>query len=305
MGAPLERAPAPPPVKARAPVVGIFGKHPGWPDHIALPLESAALRELRSRLYDGIRAAISRGARGEKAAGRILPFGHRFCAAGISGEGGWVIGRVWESADAVGRREYPMAACVHVFGGDCQAAMAVSAGPLAALEAACRAATTQAQVLAALAAAAKECGSMAAAAAAHQKAAASVVGGVDDLPAPRPPAKKNVDAAMAASVSWDWLAELALLAQAQWRRFRFRGRAARHKGVRLRRRDASAEAALCQWAGSAQRRIAGRAAVFAACADGELWVDLVVGELTPAAVVRLRIAGSFRGSGRTEIGLAE
>jgi hypothetical protein len=262
-------------VPPRLAVAGIFGKHPAWPDHIALPLESAALRSLRGRLYDGIRSAIARGAWGQRAAGSTIAFGHWFCAAGMSDEGGWIVGRLWESRDAVGRSEYPMVACVHLFAGSCAAAIAAAGTVLSELEVACRTATTQSPVLAAVERAAGDAAVAAAALAA--------------TPLPHAPARAPVDSATAAAVSWEWAEQLWQLCKAARQRFRFRNTPARMRGVRLHARGGSAGAALCHWASTAAQRARGRGAVFAACPDGMLWVDVVVGDLMPAAVERLRV----------------
>lgn len=249
----------------RASVVGIFGKHPAWPDHLALPLQSATLAQLRRRLYDGIRAAVERGTWSDPAAGRVIPFGHTFCATAMGDETGWVVGRLWESSDAIGRREYPLVACVHVYDVDCVAAFALAVPVLRQLESTCRTAASQAEVLAALSDAQ-------AAVAAHLTAVATI-----DPPAP------------GATKPRDWLAALLVLVKKELRRIRFHGRPARTKGLRLHRRHFSADAALCRWASPARRRLPQRTAIFAACADSGTWIDLVSGELTKDAVGRLRL----------------
>jgi hypothetical protein len=132
-----------------SPTVGVFGKHPGWPDHLALPLRSAALREFRQFLYNtGIRAVIERGIWGElEISGQAIPFGHSF----LSGAGrSWIVGRLWTSADQIGRREYPMVACVHFAQARAADALAMAGPVLERLEAACRNANTSEQVLAAI-----------------------------------------------------------------------------------------------------------------------------------------------------------
>lgn len=131
------------------PVVGIFGKHPGWADHLALPLESVALREFRRVLYNtGIRAVIERGIWSEwEASGQAIPFEHSF----LSGGGrSWIVGRLWASVDQIGRREYPMVVCVHFPNVGAADAVTMAGAVLERLETACRNANTAQRVLAAM-----------------------------------------------------------------------------------------------------------------------------------------------------------
>jgi hypothetical protein len=97
--------------------LGVFGKHPGWNDHIDdLGLETAFLVDLKRTLYvEGIGRNIDSGHWQRLATENRLPaFGHVFVfrvGADIAA------GRMWPSRDGRGRSAYPMIACVHVHGG--------------------------------------------------------------------------------------------------------------------------------------------------------------------------------------------
>lgn len=95
----------------------LFGKHPGWDDHMEdLGLVTQRLVDVRRALYaEGIAGNIDSGA-WEKLApdAKLTRFDHalvwRFAGAG-SDE--FVYARLWASRDARGRDKYPMVACFH------------------------------------------------------------------------------------------------------------------------------------------------------------------------------------------------
>ena len=91
---------------------GIFGKHPGWNDHIEdLPLPTHSMAVAKQLLYvQGIGSQISSGAWSRLAAdARLADFGHAFL---------WIRGRaflagvMWASADGKKRAHFPMIAVV-------------------------------------------------------------------------------------------------------------------------------------------------------------------------------------------------
>jgi hypothetical protein len=95
----------------------LFGKHPGWDDHMEdLGLVTERLVETRRSLYaEGIAGNIDSGAWEKLAAdAKLSRFDHalvwRFTRAGPDE---FVFARLWASRDARGRDKYPMVACFH------------------------------------------------------------------------------------------------------------------------------------------------------------------------------------------------
>jgi len=96
-----------------AEVFGIFGKHPGWDDHIEdLPLPTASLVEAKRLLYvHGIGSQISSGAWARLPAEACLPeFNHHLLW--VRGRQ-FLAGRLWASRDGKRRAHFPMVALVH------------------------------------------------------------------------------------------------------------------------------------------------------------------------------------------------
>ena len=93
--------------------LAVFGKHPGWDDHIEeFPLETEELAWVKRRLYtEGIANNIDSGAweRLEENA-RAEGFRHVFVWRLPKGD---IIGRLWSSRDGKGRSQYPMVVAVH------------------------------------------------------------------------------------------------------------------------------------------------------------------------------------------------
>lgn len=101
--------------EARA-YLGVFGKHPGWNDHIDdIGLETERLVQIKRVLYvEGIGGNIDAGAWDAIAEeGRLPGFDHLFIwRAG----GETAMGRFWSSSDGKGRTRYPMVVCAQVRG---------------------------------------------------------------------------------------------------------------------------------------------------------------------------------------------
>jgi len=90
--------------------VGGFGKHPGWDDHAEICVDTEGLIETRRALYtEGIGRNIESGAWERLPTEQLLAgFGHWF----VWDRGGEVqIGRLWASKDGKGRSRYPMVIC--------------------------------------------------------------------------------------------------------------------------------------------------------------------------------------------------
>ncbi len=96
--------------------LAVFGKHPGWDDHIEdFPLETEELAWVKRRLYtEGIANNIDSGAweRLDEHA-RAEGFRHVFVWRLPKGH---VIGRLWSSRDGKGRSQFPMVVAVHCTG---------------------------------------------------------------------------------------------------------------------------------------------------------------------------------------------
>lgn len=122
----LDRLSSQAPVSPRV-HMALFGKHPGWDDHIEdWGLETAPLVQLKRALYtEGIAGNIDSG-RWERldASQRLEGFDHLLVwrlacthAGGAAGHAGdWMAGRIWSSVDGKGRALYPMVACCHCAG---------------------------------------------------------------------------------------------------------------------------------------------------------------------------------------------
>lgn len=90
----------------------VFGKHPGWNDHMdELGLSTPRLVEFRRTFYaEGVGALIDQGvweSMGDDE--RLGGFDHSF-ARRVGGV--WLIGRFWSSTDGRGRSKYPMVVVV-------------------------------------------------------------------------------------------------------------------------------------------------------------------------------------------------
>ena len=89
---------------------GIFGKHPGWDDHIEdLPLPTASMAMAKQLLYvQGIGSQISSGAWTQLSPEtRLANFNHAFLWLRGSQ---FLVGRMWGSSDGKKRAHFPMVA---------------------------------------------------------------------------------------------------------------------------------------------------------------------------------------------------
>ena len=91
---------------------GIFGKHPGWDDHIEdLPMPTASMATAKQLLYvQGVGSQISSGAWARLADDvRLADFNHAFLW--VRGRS-FLLGRMWASRDGKKRAHFPMIALV-------------------------------------------------------------------------------------------------------------------------------------------------------------------------------------------------
>ena len=95
--------------------LAVFGKHPGWDDHVEIGLDTENLAALRQSLYvEGIAGNIDGGKWNSLAPeGRITEFDHSML---------WCMkneihaARLWSSRDGKGRDRYPLVACAQCTG---------------------------------------------------------------------------------------------------------------------------------------------------------------------------------------------
>jgi len=117
--------------------LGVFGKHPGWDDHIDdLGLDTDRLVRARQRLYtEGVAGNIDLGAWEKLEDEQRLPgFGHELV---WRSRDGLIVGRLWSSRDGKGRTKYPMAVVVDAQGVEWSWVESVVVPRLAEVERAC------------------------------------------------------------------------------------------------------------------------------------------------------------------------
>ena len=121
---------------ASGPKIGVFGKHPGWGDHIEkLGTWSAEIEVIRQSLYvNGIQKALPTWM-SLADEDRVNGFDHRFAwrLRDVS-----VIGRIWSSRDARDRQHYPLIGMIAVDSARPALVARVLEGPLDRLEAGLR-----------------------------------------------------------------------------------------------------------------------------------------------------------------------
>ena len=130
---------------ARGPrvVVGGFGKHPAWNDHIDPDIGlDGTLLDVKRRLYlEGIRDnAIASWLKALPA--QLVPFGHVML---WKKAGSVVAGRLWHSRDGRGRDDFPMVVCADCSGVPMARVVSEALPVLERLEAEIKAATTPVQ----------------------------------------------------------------------------------------------------------------------------------------------------------------
>lgn len=100
--------------------VGLFGKHPAWPDFVhedpSANMKTGTLARCREPLDTAIRRNIDEGRWDRLKPDQLMPWqcggdGHTLLwKLGHD----WIAGRLWPSVDAVGRAQWPMAALIPV-----------------------------------------------------------------------------------------------------------------------------------------------------------------------------------------------
>jgi hypothetical protein len=132
--------------------LAVFGKHPGWDDHIPddVGLDTARLVEAKQRLYlQGIGGNIDSGTWDKLPATQQIAFGHTFAwrpapaDGAAAGDRELLVGRLWHSSDGKRRERYPMIACASTTNASAEFVVADVLPALAALAAECAAASTE------------------------------------------------------------------------------------------------------------------------------------------------------------------
>ena len=94
--------------------VGVFGKHPGWNDHIDdLGLDSEPLVAAKQYLYvHGIGGVVDSGKwENPPPEDPVIGFSHVFLWKDATNS---ILGKMWDSRDGKNRTKYPMIVCVHL-----------------------------------------------------------------------------------------------------------------------------------------------------------------------------------------------
>ena len=140
----------------RAVLLGAFGKHPGWDDHIEenpqvpdLGLRSTTLAWAKRLLYvQGVGRNIDLGVWEKLGTDEALPgFDHIFI---WQNENAYVVGMMWSSSDGKGRKRYPMVLVAHALGVSLHWILAVAVPRLEALRRECEQLSAAREVGAAL-----------------------------------------------------------------------------------------------------------------------------------------------------------
>jgi hypothetical protein len=131
-------------------ILAAFGKHPGWSDFMDdIGMETEALIAAKRTLYvRGIASQIETGAWNKlEPDKRLGDFNHVFLWRRPEQ---FLIGRIWSSVDAKGRREYPMVICADCLGLPVVWALQELLPKLEEVRAACQSARSSAEVSSAL-----------------------------------------------------------------------------------------------------------------------------------------------------------
>jgi len=134
------------PESGRYLALGVFGKHPGWDDHVEdLGLETESLTLAKRAFYiQGVGGQIDTGAWEKLKEDQKLPaFDHVFL---WQRTGQFLVGRLWSSSDGKGRTRYPMIVCAHCVGVSLTWVLETVLPRLAEVERDCKAANSAAAV---------------------------------------------------------------------------------------------------------------------------------------------------------------
>ncbi len=119
-------------------LLALFGKHPGWDDHVEdLLVATASLVMVKQLLYvQGIGGQVSSGGWARLAEGECLPaFDHSLLWRRGSQ---FIAGRLWSSTDGKRRAHFPMLALVHCSGLPLETSLGSILGWLGTVETACK-----------------------------------------------------------------------------------------------------------------------------------------------------------------------
>jgi hypothetical protein len=136
--------------------VAVFGKHPGWDDHVGVGVDTERLAAVRQSLYvEGIAGNIDSGAWDRlEPSQRVAAFDHAMLWHERKGD--VVVGRFWSSRDRKGRDRYPLVACAQCPGMPLGWVLKAGLPALERLKARCQGSTAEQDVNQAVAAAQDE-----------------------------------------------------------------------------------------------------------------------------------------------------
>lgn len=261
--------------------VAALGKHPGWEDHIKdIPGVPERLLEIeRALITEGIGGNIANEAwKKLKDAGRLRDFGHVFLWRSPSD---MVVGRFWPSSDAKKRQEYPMVVCAQCVGQPLDWVMGRALDRLKTLEEQCRSTTSASVVRSCVESATQELRSVAPG------------GGGDPSPDPGVIAKVASRPEMGGEgflrLMYQFEEELAGFMQPDLvARMARRSIETRAQHLRVPACADSPSEAAALWLRFLLARLDRHATIVLFMPIGQGWVDVVVGEPTPAQIYCLR-----------------
>lgn len=268
---------------------GVFGKHPGWADHIrdeskqtfGLSLDSPAMLQLFDFLYNaGIHRNMDVWKNRLQDAQRLSGFDHLILWR--SGPADWLLVRLWPSRDTSGRADFPMAAVVHAHGLPATTALVALCEKLEAARQTLTDCATAADVIASVARI-------------NTELSAELARWTDDVASP------VGDAATALCKDPAFVADEASLVSVvvridsalQRRRSAGKQTAAAPEHLRLPVHGASPAAALQGWTELLAARTAGQEELFAAVALSQRWVDVIIGRPSVESLVCLRASDEY------------
>ncbi|MCC6321153.1 MAG: SUMF1/EgtB/PvdO family nonheme iron enzyme [Phycisphaerales bacterium] len=274
--------------------LGVFGKHPGWNDHIDdLGLDTQRLTDLKRVLYvDGIAACVESGQwekLEETSPGATLPeFDHtllwRAAGSDAAPSTDFLIARLWSSRDGKGRDKYPMVVAVHAQNMGLPDALQLALPTLDALASRCRQAVDPAEVVAYVDV--------------ERRRIAEEAARIGSLPSPPPPSLTRFlehpdlgpERQGIRRVMFQFERELGPFLRAGRADSQDRGRLAASRQLRLPACGSADAQVLAQWARFIDTRIDPAHPLMLIHPRGRAWVDAIFGEPTGSQMFCLRAA---------------
>ncbi len=268
---------------------GVFGKHPGWADHIrdeskqtfGLSLDSPAMLQLFDFLYNaGIHRNMDVWKNRLQDAQRLSGFDHVILWR--SGPADWLLVRLWPSRDTSGRADFPMAAVVHAHGLPATTALVALCDRLEAARLSLTNCATAADVIADVARINAE---LTAELARWTDESASPVGAAATALCKDPAFVADEASLVSVVVRID--------SALQRRRSAGKQTAAAPEHLRLPVHGLTPASSLQGWTELLAARTAGQEELFAAVALSQRWVDVIIGRPSVESLVCLRASDEY------------